>query len=45
MKKILLILEINNEDFTEDEIIQNIVSSIPNRITISMREVIEDVKM
>lgn len=42
MKTILLTLKINDEGYSEDEIIQNIICSIPNRITISMREVIED---
>lgn len=42
MKQILLVLDVQDEGFNEDEIIQNIISAIPNRITISMREVIQN---
>lgn len=42
MKKLLLILEINDEGFNEDELIQNILCSIPNKINISMKEIIEE---
>jgi hypothetical protein len=41
MKEILLILTIDDEGYKEEEIIQNILKSIPNRIKISMREVID----
>ncbi len=41
MKTILLTLKIEDEGFSEEELIQNILCSIPNRITVSMKEIIE----
>ena len=43
MKKILIVLKMESDlKFNEEEFIKNVLNLIPNNITVSMKEVIEE---